>query len=51
MRNMMFMLKPKSGKGCAWYTNSIIGKLVLACSDDGFKSLVDVDNYFVVLNK
>lgn len=47
---MKYRLIPKSGKGAVWYTNSIAGKYVLAFSEDGWKTVVDIDLYDIVLN-
>ena len=42
-----YRLIPKNGKGCCWYTHQIFSAdgLVKAFSKDGFKTIVQIENY------
>ena len=47
----MFKLVPKNGKGCAWYTdrkNIFKTGLIEAVDKEGFKTLVNIDNYNII---
>lgn len=46
-----YMLIPKNGKGCVWYTskeNIFKTGLIKAVDSEDFETLVDIDNYDVV---
>ena len=52
-RDMHYMLRPKNGRGGKWYTDEKVAgeKYVRAYAADGFDTLIDLQNYDVIVNK
>ena len=46
-----YQLIPKNGKGAKWFMNAnqlFTGNFVKAYSKDGYETLVDIRNYYIV---